>query len=150
MRTHSRSGGTGRLAVFAGGLLLASTWAVAGEGPDVAAAGRGHTTYDRYCKVCHGDRAQGDGALAEDLKVPPGDLTRLSDSDDGSYPFDKVVTAISLSRRVRGHGSPDMPAWGKAFEKTDGTGAATPQEAIQDLAHYLWTLQKKAPPKDAQ
>jgi mono/diheme cytochrome c family protein len=129
--------------------VLATTPAAPQEGPDVAAAGRGQTTYQRYCRVCHGDRAEGDGVLAGDLKVPPGDLTRLTE-DNGSFPLEKVETAISLSRRVRGHGSPDMPAWGKAFEKTEGTGAETPEKAIAELAHYLWSIQKKAPAKGAR
>jgi len=133
---------TGPMTLIAAGLLLAAMPAAPEDGPDVAAAGRGRTTYQRYCRVCHGDRAEGDGVLAKDLKIPPGDLTRLSD-DDGSFPFEKVTEAIALSRRVRGHGSSDMPAWGDAFKKTEGTGAATPEEAISDLAHYLWSIQKK-------
>lgn len=146
MRSASKSFTASRIVLFAAGLMLATTPASPQDAPDVAAAGRGRTTYQRYCRVCHGDRAQGDGVLAKDLKVSPGDLTLLND-EEGNFPFEKVETAISLSRRVRGHGSADMPAWGKAFENTEGTGAKTPAEAISDLAHFLWSVQKKAPAK---
>lgn len=149
MRSASRSYPTGRIVLFAGGLLLATIPAAPQDAPDVAAAGRGRITFERYCRVCHGDRAEGDGVLAKDLNVSPGDLTRLT-GEDGSFPFEKVETAISLSRRVRGHGSPDMPAWGKAFEKTEGTGADTPEDAIRELAHFLWSLQKKVPAKESR
>jgi len=146
MWSASKSCRTGRIAWIAAGLMVAAMPAAPEDQPDVAAAGRGRTSYARYCKVCHGDRAEGDGVLAKDLKVAPGDLTRLND-DDGQFPFEKVENAISKSGRVRGHGSADMPAWGKAFEKTEGTGAATPEEAVADLAQFLWSIQKKGPAK---
>lgn len=144
---RARMSGPGRIVLFAGGLLLAAAPAVPQDALDRSAAGRGQTTYERYCKVCHGARAEGDGALAPDLVTRPSDLTRLVDPEDGSFPFQKVVEAIELSRRVRGHGSRDMPAWGDAFERTDGTGAATPRQAIEELTHYIWSIQKKTPPK---
>lgn len=140
----ARTFGPGRVVLLWGGLLLAAAPAAPQDKADLAAAGRGRTIYERYCKVCHGDRAAGDGVLARDLAIAPADLTRLADPEDGSFPFEKVVEAIELSRRVRGHGSRDMPAWGKAFENTDGTGAATPKLAIEELAHYLWSIQKPA------
>lgn len=141
----ARTFGPGRIVLLAGGLLLAAAPAAPQDKADLAAAGRGRTTYERYCKVCHGDRGAGDGVLAKDLVTAPGDLTRLTDPEDGSFPYEKVVEAIDLSRRVRGHGSRDMPAWGKAFENTDGTGAASPAQAIKELAHYIWSIQKKTP-----
>lgn len=143
----ARTFGPGRIVLLAGGLLLAAAPAAPQAKADPAAAGRGRTIYERYCKVCHGDRAAGDGVLAKDLVIAPADLTRLSDPEDGSFPFQEVVDAIEFSRHVRGHGSRDMPAWGKAFKNTDGTGSASPEEAISDLAHYLWSIQKKTGPK---
>lgn len=141
----ARTFGPGRIVLLAGAFLLAAAPAAPQDKLDRAAAGRGRTTYERYCKVCHGDRALGDGVLAKDLVIEPADLTRLVDPEDGSFPFEKVVEAIELSRRVRGHGSRDMPAWGKAFKNTDGTGAANPEQAISELAHYIWSIQKPAP-----
>jgi hypothetical protein len=43
---------------------------------------------------------------------------------------------------LRGHGTPDMPAWGDAFKRTEGTDAPTPKQAIRNLTHYLWSLQR--------
>jgi mono/diheme cytochrome c family protein len=109
---------------------------------DKQAAGKGRTTFVRYCVSCHGMAAKGDGPLAKDLRVPVPDLTTLAEGEP--YPFDRVVEAIAKGSTVRGHGTDDMPAWGDAFSRTEGTGAATPDQAIRNVAHYLWSVQRPA------
>lgn len=117
----------------------------AGPGkPDGASAAKGRVTYGRYCVSCHGPAAKGDGPLAGDLRVPVPDLTTLTQRSGGSYPYDRVVRVIQSGETVRGHGTPDMPAWGDVFKKTQGTGEATVAHAVRDLSHYLWTLQRPA------
>jgi hypothetical protein len=76
------------------------------------------------------------------LRVPVPDLTTLAQRSGGSYPYDRVVRVIQSGETVRGHGTPDMPAWGDVFKKTQGTGEATVARAVRDLSHYLWTLQQ--------
>lgn len=109
---------------------------------DRMAALKGETIFRTYCTSCHGRDATGDGPLAKDLKVQPANLTELSKRHDGEFPFDMVIKTIDHGRSVRGHGNPDMPAWGDAFEMTssDPTEAKTKME---QLAHYLWKIQKK-------
>jgi hypothetical protein len=53
-----------------------------------------------------------------------------------------VRRIIQSGEALRGHGTPDMPAWGDAFKRTEGTDARTPDEAIRNLTHYLWSLQR--------
>lgn len=109
---------------------------------DRAAAVRGERTFRTYCASCHGKEAKGDGPLAKDLKTPPADLTQLSAHNEGTFPFEMVTKTIEQGRTVAGHGTQDMPAWGDAFKMTSDNEAAA-KARVEELAHYLWTLQSK-------
>jgi len=134
----------GRGAVVAGfaaaGLLAVAAAAGAQTKLDPRAAAEGSTTYVRYCVSCHGPKAKGDGPLSRDLRVPVPDLTTLAARNGGTFPYDRVVRIITKGSEVRSHGSNDMPAWGTAFTRTEGTEAAV-DEAIRKLAQYVWSLQ---------
>jgi hypothetical protein len=73
------------------------------------------------------------------VEVP--DLTLLAKRAGGAYPSDRVFGIISKGSEVRGHGTDDMPAWGSAFNRTDGTDAAV-DEAIRNLVAYLGSIQR--------
>jgi mono/diheme cytochrome c family protein len=123
--------------------LLAATAAGArAQEADPAAAAKGAVVYVRYCVSCHGKGARGDGPLAADLRVAVPDVTTLAARSGGRFPAARVERIIASGELLRGHGSEDMPAWGDAFKKTGGTEARTPQEAIHNLTHYLWSLQR--------
>ena len=98
--------------------------------------------YVRFCVSCHGPEARGDGPLAADLRVSVPDITTLASRNGGRFPEARVRRIVENGEPLRGHGTPDMPAWGDAFKKTAGTGARSPQEAIRNLTHYLWSLQR--------
>jgi mono/diheme cytochrome c family protein len=109
---------------------------------DTGMALKGEQLFRTYCGSCHGKTAMGDGPLAKDLKVAPANLTKLSATNGGAFPFEMVMKTIDHGRDVRGHGTEDMPAWGDAFKKT----AASPDDAnrmMRELAHYLWSIQPK-------
>lgn len=129
---------------MASGVFLVSTSALAQETPrpDTGAAIRGEKIFRTYCRACHGQSAHGDGSLAKDLKVPPADLTKLSEKNAGTFPYEMVIETIDHGRRVKGHGTQEMPAWGDAFEMT-AQSKDEPKRMIEDLAHYLWSLQPK-------
>ncbi len=109
---------------------------------DYGAIRVGESLYSGYCTSCHGATAEGDGPLAQSLRVEPANLTVLKRENDGVFPFDRVVQRIDGTVKVKGHGSSDMPIWGKAFKKVDETAT---DEAIQDkvrsLAFYVKSLQ---------
>lgn len=109
---------------------------------DASAAYRGEPTYRTYCSSCHGKQARGDGPLANDLKVPPANLSELAARHEGQFPFAMVLETIEHGRSVRGHGSQDMPAWGDAFEMTSQSEAEATAK-MKELAHFLWSLQVK-------
>jgi mono/diheme cytochrome c family protein len=138
-----------RLAVAAtfGGVAVAALvlpQARAQANHDPAAAAKGAVVYVRYCVSCHGPGARGDGPLAADLRVPVPDMTTLAARNGGRFPEARVEQIIQSGEVLRGHGTADMPAWGDAFKRTEGTGASTPQEAIRNLTQYLWSLQRTA------
>jgi mono/diheme cytochrome c family protein len=126
--------------VLVAALAAAPARAQAKHDPDAAA--KGAVVYVRYCVSCHGKDARGDGPLAADLRVAVPDMTTLSSRNGGRFPEERVRRIIQSGEALRGHGTPDMPAWGDAFKRTEGTDARTPDEAIRNLTHYLWSLQR--------
>ncbi len=121
---------------------LAAVPAQAQNQQDATAVAKGAIVYVRYCVSCHGKEARGDGPLAADLRVAVPDMTTLSSRNGGRFPEERVRRIIESGEVLRGHGTADMPAWGDAFRKTEGTGASTPQEAIRNLTQYLRSLQR--------
>ncbi len=152
-RTESRFSIPAGFAAAAGLVLLALAPGspVRGqEEPPSLSAAKGKITYRVYCSNCHGEKARGDGSLAELLKVPPADLTRLAAANDGKFPMEEVRRAIDGREEVRGHGQSDMPIWGDAFQKTlqmvpsDEPPEARAERKILELAHYLRSIQAQA------
>lgn len=114
------------------------------EASDELRAARGRTSYRIYCRNCHGKTGVGDGPIAELLKVPPADLTALSQKHGGEYPAEDVYQAIDGRIETRGHGSREMPIWGYSFQdpsRSDDQEAEV-RERILDLVAFIRTLQK--------
>ena len=122
-------------------LALLLTLAVVPAASAAPGVKQGEHLYGRYCVSCHGPEARGDGPLAKDLRVPVPDLTTLTTRSGGTYPFDRVVRIVTKGSEVRGHGTDDMPAWGSAFRRTEGTDTLV-DEAIRNLTQYLWSVQR--------
>ena len=139
MQTTKSTSTVGSL--FLVGLLAAVPLDAApqGERPNASAAASGAASFKIYCASCHGMQAKGDGPLAEHLKVPPADLTRLSERNGGSFPFEDVRKKIDGREKVSAHGSKDMPVWGDAFKTTDTEEQA--QKRIEAITHFLWSIQ---------
>jgi len=125
-------------------LAVAMAWAQSPAQPDKAAAEKGAIVYVRYCVSCHGKSARGDGPLAADLRVAVPDITTLAARNGGRFPQPRVERIVGSGEPLRGHGTSDMPAWGDAFKRTAGIEAATPEEAIRNVTHYIWSLQRTA------
>ena len=81
--------------------------------------------------------------VAEVLKIPPSDLTRISIRRAGEFPFEEMREIIDGRKEVQGHGSRDMPIWGNAFKvATDTQDDAAVAEKITDLVYYLRSIQE--------
>ena len=125
-------------------VLMAAPADPAEEGvvDDYGATRVGESLYAAYCTSCHGATAEGDGPLASSLRVSPANLTVLKQANGGTFPFDRVVKKIDGTEKVKGHGTSDMPIWGKAFKKVDDTATdETVEDKVRALASYLKTLQ---------
>lgn len=102
---------------------------------------RGLEMYQRYCRSCHGEWGAGDGSVGKWLKVPPADLTQLSESNEGVFPLERVTRAIDGRDPVEIHGPREMPIWGTVLgEPNDGDPEiAAKIDQIVKLVRYLDT-----------
>jgi len=123
-------------------LAAAPIRAAAPEKVDEAAAIRGEIIFSRYCATCHGTQGDGKGPLSGELRTSVPDLRVMAVKNAGKFPFEKVLKSIDGRQRIGAHGSSDMPAWGDALKNTDGRGSDSVEEAVANLAHYVWSLQK--------
>lgn len=107
----------------------------------------GRALYLEFCAACHGMEAQGDGTMADLLRVAPTDLTGLGSGD--AFPTLRVAEQIDGRRPVMAHGD-DMPIFGRWFQG-QGADVALPGQGgqpvlmsrpVADLIAWLMTVQE--------
>lgn len=108
----------------------------------------GKGSYTRYCEVCHGPDAKGDGVFAPMLTEKPADLTQLAKKNHGTFPALQVAKVIDGRQELSAHGPADMPIWGERFAaagKAGGSqvGETAARERVQLLITYLNSIQEK-------
>lgn len=107
----------------------------------------GQETYMRHCAACHGVDATGNGPMRPVLTLQPTDLTRLSATNDGTFPLARVIKRIDGRDPLVSHGSP-MPVYGDFFEGSVVTVTAPSGEPVitsqpvADLVAYLAARQQ--------
>ena len=127
-------------------VLLSPSTASAQEQP-MQQATTGGAVFGSYCASCHGTTARGDGPLAATMRRKPANLTEIAKRNGGEFPSAIVYRTIDGRQPVRGHGGPDMPEWGAAFEKSSEAGDADRvRRVIQSLVDYLASIQVRAAP----
>ena len=105
---------------------------------------RGKELYMSYCQICHGEN--GDGAMAELLKIQPPDLTLIAARRDGAFPAEEIRKIIDGTDPVEGHGSGDMPIWGVTFKVSENLGSDEEvKKEISNIVIYLQSIQREAP-----
>ena len=134
---------------FAGILVgLMAVTAAAQQAPPTPAGAPsrfvGSDLFRSYCASCHGRSGRGDGPVGDLLKKRPPDLTTFASRNGDVFPSELVRKIIDGRRPVKGHGGPDMPVWGDAFQSASGgSGEEAVQERIEALVRHLETLQAK-------
>jgi hypothetical protein len=76
----------------------------------------GEREYMNSCAQCHGREGGGDGPLAGYLSVEIPDLRTLQRDNDGVFPFRRLYEVIDGRAEVAGHGTGEMPAWGRRYD----------------------------------
>jgi mono/diheme cytochrome c family protein len=100
------------------------------------------------CSACHGSDGRGSGPVAAYLTVKPPDLTRLSERNNGQFPFLRIFMIIDGRTGVRSHGTESMPVWGDRYRQQIDPKNANPQGTEQvirgrilELVNYLASIQ---------
>lgn len=75
----------------------------------------GKSDFGARCALCHANDGKGGGEIAELFRVPPSDLTKLSERAGGTFPFSDVYGIIINGMEMKGHGDSTMPIWGDYF-----------------------------------
>jgi hypothetical protein len=132
--------------------IIASSGAGHAQGIDI-----GKNEYLKSCAICHGTAGKGDGSIVQYLKLNPTDLTKLSESNFGVFPFARVYDVIDGRFEVAIHGRRDMPVWGEAFQPVPSSTQFRlfPNDVSKELAEsivrtrvlalidYIFSLQAK-------
>lgn len=124
--------------------MVAMTAAARGQEPSEEASmiSAGATTFQHYCRACHGTEARGDGPVAQHLTPKPADLTRIRERNGGEFPSEAVYDAIAGGKPVKGHGTSEMPVWGEAFRQAYGGQTSDDvKKRIAQLVAYLRSIQ---------
>ena len=74
-------------------------------------------------------------------RVPPANLTVLSEWNAGKFPADRVRNAIYSKGSISAHGTPEMPAWGDVFYMLKSTNPKLLEQRVRDLTAYIESIQ---------
>ena len=126
------------VALVVTGVLLSGNAQAQQEGSDT----QGHLLFSRHCATCHGDTAKGDGVMASVMRIVPADLTQLAKNAGGEFPSREVYKSIDGQEKVAGHGSREMPVWGKALRLTGDLTEDEIKAQILSIVDYLQSIQE--------
>ncbi len=108
----------------------------------------GSKTFYRFCSICHGPKAKGNGMFSDHLVNVPPDLTKLSKTNNNTFPWMALYKAIDGSSIKPDHGTPEMPIWGNQFDlKTWGQSESDYSDVIVrgrifEILVYLQSIQE--------
>ena len=108
----------------------------------------GSKTFYRFCSICHGPNAKGNGMFSDHLISTPPDLTNLSKENNNVFPWMKLYSSIDGSNINPQHGTPEMPIWGNQFDlKTWGHAESDFSDVIVrgrifEILVYLQSIQE--------
>lgn len=134
----------GRIAV-ATLLVAVSAIAVADDSKERAIAA-GKTHFINNCAACHGEDGQGGGAMSGELEKSPTNLTLLTKTNGGAFPFEEIYDTIDGREQVGAHGPRDMPVWGVEYKMGVPTSAGTSESVVRgkilELILYIESIQE--------
>ena len=85
--------GRGMVGGLVAGLVLGAIPSVSlAQEENVNSAGR--VVYEENCASCHGPKADGQGSVAQWLKIKPADLSGISQRNGGEFPYWRIFRTI--------------------------------------------------------
>jgi len=102
----------------------------------------GALMFKKYCAVCHGKDAKGDGPEASELKQAPPDLTTLAKRHGGKFPDHYVEDVLRNGVKAPAHGDAEMPVWGPVFRSMN-SDVLFLHIRISSVMSYIKSLQVK-------
>jgi mono/diheme cytochrome c family protein len=96
-------------------LVVAALLAAAPAFAQQQKADLGKREFDANCASCHGASGKGDGPNKPWMTKAPPDLTVIAKNNGGVLPFKRLYEVIDGTAQVGGHGSSDMPVWGRDY-----------------------------------
>ena len=105
--------------------------------------------YEIACLPCHGISGQGNGPQARQLSTKPSDLTMITKTFGGIFPFKRIAAIIDGRTLVTAHGQREMPVWGDRYRLFVEPGESRAlverraQRRIRALTQYVEDLQVK-------
>jgi mono/diheme cytochrome c family protein len=115
------------------------------EKPSGVLVEAGRAEFLRYCASCHGTDGHGKGPVAETLRTPPTDLTRIAKRHGGNFPAGDIASYIDGRTPVSAHGTREMPVWGRILGEKIAEGTTEDEVArgrIDALVAYLISIQE--------
>ena len=79
----------------------------------------GSKIFQYHCAACHGPDGRGHGPAAVALKHAAPDLTVISQTNGGKFPYHHVRDLIE-GTQPQAHGDREMPVWGPIFHEVEG------------------------------
>lgn len=116
--------------------------AILGTGTSAVGQSTGKHDFEQLCAPCHG--IDGTGKVRDLVEANPPDLTDLSLSNNGKFPFDKVYRIVDGRQMLNSHKRFAMPFWGIYLQK-QGTheSEAAVKQRITEIVRYVEIIQKK-------
>jgi hypothetical protein len=71
----------------------------------------------------------------------PADLTKLTVSNRGKFPEDRISQILTAGAPISAHGSQEMPVWGDLFRSLNPGRADVVQLRIANLTDYIQSIQ---------
>lgn len=134
-------------------MLLGATLVLASQMAFAEKSNLGQQEFEQNCAICHGLKGKGDGPLAGFLEGRLPDLTKITERNNGVYPFNQIMETIDGRRTYAVHGTKEMPTWGKEYNVEAAEyyfgyrgvydARAFVRARILALAEYIYELQEK-------
>ena len=105
----------------------------------------GKKEFVTYCASCHGSEGKGDGPVVNFLKRKPADLTKLTQSNGGVFPFERIYGVFDGTYVFTEHGTSEMPIWGYNFiqeAKEANKPSTTAKAKALDIILYIQVIQE--------